>query len=136
MRFLSKLFNKKNKRHKKICCDEEAYLMKFLEFLISEYGFRFSKKDLGNAVDENGKLWFYGPYNCYYFYNENICINILNLAQRQDWYIYITKDVLSDQNQIEKGTEIPSKYCYNLELLATEIKNEIETHNTIFGFKI
>ncbi len=136
MGFLSKLFKKKDKRPNQICCDKEAYLMKFLDFLISEYGFKFSKKELGNLVDENGKLWFYGPYNCYYFYNENTCINILNLVQRQDWNIYITKDVLSDQNQINKGTEISSKYCYDLKLFASVIKHEIETHNTIFGFKI
>lgn len=136
MGFFSKFFNKKEKKSNEICCDQEARLMKFLDFLISEYGFKFSKKELGNMVDENGKLVFYGPYNCYYFYNENVCINILNLVQRQDWFIYITKDVSFDQNKINKGLEIPNKYCYNLKLFASLIKNELERSNTICGFNI
>lgn len=119
-----------------ISCDEEKYLMKYLSFLLTEYNFKFDKLYLGDMVDENGKLWFYGPYNCYYFYNGNICINFLNLVQKGDWYIYITKDMLSDQNQIVKGKQVPTEYCYDLSLFVTEIKDELKYNKTIFAINI
>ncbi len=119
-----------------ICCDEEQKLMKFFSFLLTEYNFKFDKLELGNMIDDNGKLWFYGPYNCYYFYNDVICINFLNLVQRQDWNVYITSNVLSNQNLIKKGKEVPSEYCYNWSLLKASIRNELKEQKTIFGVNI
>ena len=59
-----------NRRAKEICCDEEKNLMKYFSFLLTEYGFRFDKLELGdngiavvtrgeqNAVfDINSKNW-------------------------------------------------------------------------------
>ena len=46
-------------------------------FLIFDYGFNFSKVNLGNMTDDEGKLIFYGPLVCYSFSNENICINFM-----------------------------------------------------------
>ena len=118
---------------KKISCDETRHIMKHFSFLIKEYGFKFDKIELGDLRDENGKLWFYGPFNCYSFYNDYICINFMNLVQRQDWYITITKELSKDQIYIKKGQPVDDKYCYNWSLLSTTIKNEIENNKSIFG---
>lgn len=98
---------------KKISCDETRHIMKHFSFLIKEYGFKFDKIELGDLRDENGKLWFYRPFNCYSFFNDNLCINFMNLVQRQDWYITITKEPSSDQIYLKKGQSIEDRYCYN-----------------------
>ena len=124
------------RKSNELCQDEEPMLMKYFGFLLTEYNFKFDKLDLGNMVDENGKLIFYAPYNCYYFYNDKVCLNFLNLVQRQDWSVYITKDVFSDQISIKKGKALPSDLCYNFPLLALAIKDELLNHNSIYGFDI
>ena len=124
------------RRSNEICCDEEKELMKYFTFLLTEYGFRFDKLELGDLVDENGKRWFYGPYNCYYFYNDKVCVNFLHLVQRQDWDIYVTDAVLSDQNLIKKGKAVPGELCYNWSLLASTIKKELVESQTILGIGI
>ena len=60
----------------------------------------------------------------------------MNLVQRQDWYITITKEFSNNQTYISKGQQIDSKYYYNWELLASVIKNDIEENNEIFGNSI
>ena len=125
-----------NRKSNEICCDEEKKLMKYFTFLLTGYNFKFDKLELGDLVDENGKRWFYGPYNCYYFYNGKVCINFMNLVQRQDWSIYITHEVLSDQNLIKKGKEVPGELCYDWHLFASLIKEELVKNNSIFGNKI
>ncbi len=114
-----------NRQSHKICCDEEKRLMKHFSFLLTEYNFKFDKLELGDMVDETGRRWFYGPYNCYYFYNDKVCINFMNLVQKQDWCVYITKEVLSDQNLINKGEKVPGELCYNWPLFALVIKEEL-----------
>lgn len=125
-----------NRETNEICCDEEKRLMKYFSFLLTEYQFKFDKLELGDMVDENGKLWFYGPYNCYYFYNDKVCINFMNLVQRQDWNVYITHEVFSDQNLIKKGEAVPGELCYNWLLLASVIKEELVKNNSIFGIQL
>lgn len=125
-----------NRHSNEICCDEEINLMKYFTFLLTDYKFKFDKLELGDMVDENGKRWFYGPYNCYYFYNEKVCINFMNLVQRQDWNVYITNEVLSNQNLIKKGKEVPGMLCYNWSLFASTIKEELANSQSIFGIKI
>ena len=98
--------------------------------------FRFDKLELGDMVDETGKRWFYGPYNCYYFYNDKLCINFMNLVQRHDWCIYITKEVLDDQNLISKGKEVPQELWYNWRKLASVIKEELAKSNSLFGVPV
>ena len=110
--------------------------MKYFSFLLTEYNFRFDKLELGDMVDETGKLWFYGPYNCYYFYNDKVCINFMNLVQRQEWYIYITKEVLDDQNLIKKGKEPPEELWYNWAMFASVIKEELAKSNSLFGIPL
>lgn len=125
-----------NRRSNKICCDKENNLMKYFAFLLTDYKFKFDKLGLGDMVDENGKLIFYGPYNCYYFYNDKMCINFMNLVQRQDWYVYVTENVLLDQNLIKKGIKVPVELCYNWSLLASSIKDEVTKNNSIFGVQL
>ena len=125
-----------NRHSNEICCDKETNLMMYFTFLLTDYKFKFDKLELGDMVDETGKLWFYGPYNCYYFYNDKVCINFVNLVQRQDWNVYITEEVLSDQNLIRKGKKVPTELCYNWSLLASAIKDEAAKSNSIFGINL
>lgn len=124
------------KHSNEICCDEEKKLMKYFTFLLTEYNFKFDKLELGNLVDENGQQLFYGPYNCYYFYNGKICINFMNLVQQQNWDVYITDEVLSNQLLIRKGKKVPANLCYNWSLFASIIKDEVTNSNSIFGIKL
>ena len=125
-----------NRHSNEICCDKETNLMMYFTFLLTDYKFKFDKLELGDMVDETGKRWFYGPYNCYYFYNDKVCINFVNLVQRQDWDVYITEKVLSDQNLIRKGKKVPTELCYNWSLLASAIKDEAANSNSIFGINL
>ena len=63
-------------------------------------------------------------------------MNFMNLVQRQDWNVYVTNAVLSDQNLIKKGKEVPGELCYNWSLLASTIKKELAESQTILGIKI
>ena len=60
----------------------------------------------------------------------------MNLVQRQDWYIMITKEPSSDQIYLKKGQSIEDRYCYNWDLLSSVIKNDIKQFKTIFGNSI
>ena len=119
-----------------LCCDKETYLMQHFSFLLTEYGFQFQKRDLGDMIDENGKLWCYGPYNCYCFFTDTVCINFLNLVQRQDWSVYITKELLMDQNLIHKGVKVPGDLCYHPSSLASVIKEELARSSSVFSISI
>ena len=124
---------KKYLKDNSIGFNQEIELRKFFDFLIFDYGFKFSKVNLGNLTDDEGKLIFYGPLVCYSLSNENICINFMYLFQRQDWYIRITKELSDDQIYIRKGQKVEEKYCYNFGLLAAVIKSDIVQNNEIFG---
>lgn len=109
--------------------DREKDLMKNFSFLLTEYDFKFEKHEFGDKVDESGKLWFHGPFNGYYFYNDKVCINFMHLVQREDWYIYITKEVLADQNLIQRGEKVPETLWYDWPLLASVIKEKLDANN-------
>ena len=114
----------------------EELLLSLFDFLLNTYGFSYSKEELGNAVDKSGNFIFHGPLNAYQFYNENLCINILHLVQRDDYNVYITDTKSADQVFIKNGTEIPSELAYNLPSLADEVKqavlNRLEWHGYRF----
>lgn len=93
---------------------------------------RSQKIDLGDLVDKNGKLWFYGPLNAYQLYNDNLCINIVNLVQRGDFDIYITEKPSADQHYIFDGLHLPSQMAYDLPLFASQIRKELSSNRTIF----
>ena len=111
---------------------EEQVLLLF-DFLLNTYGFSYSKEELGNAVDKSGKFIFYGPLNAYQFYNENLCINILHLVQRDDYNVYITDKKSDNQVFIRNGTEIPSELAYHLPLFAEEVKKAVTNHSELYG---
>ena len=110
----------------------ELRIKELFRFLLDDYDFSFAKVALGNLVDENGKLIFYGPLNAYQIYNDNLCINIVNLVQRGDYDIYITENQSVDQHYIFNGLSLPSHLAYDLSLFASQIKTEILKSRTIF----
>ena len=113
----------------------EERLLSLFDFLLNTYAFSYSKEELGNAIDKSGKFVFYGPLNAYQFYNENLCINILHLVQRDDYSVYITNKKSADQLFIINGNEIPSDLAYNLPLLAEEFKKAVTNHNVLYGYR-
>lgn len=114
----------------------EQRLLEMFGFLINDYGFLFSKESLGNLVDDNGKLVFYGPLNAYQFYNKNVCINILHLVQIDDYYVYITNEKTKDQIYIRSGTIVPSNLAYDLQAFSRLVKESVMNQTELFGHKI
>lgn len=113
----------------------EERLLALFDFLLKEHGFVYSKEELGDAVDKNGKFSFCGPLNAYQFHNDNICISILHLEQRDDYNVYITDRQSSDQVYLLNGTEVPSRLAYDLPALAEEIKDAL-ARRELFGHPI
>ncbi len=111
----------------------EIEIRTLFQFLIDDYGFTFAKTDLGNLVDKSGKLIFYGPLYAYQLYNNNLCINIVNLVQRGDYDIYITEKHSNDQQYIFDGLQLASYLAYHRQEFANEIKAELLNTRTIFG---
>ena len=72
----------------------------------------------------------------YHIYNDNVCINILFLVQREDYSIFITDSYKKDQVYIRKGTMIPWRLAYDLPAFADEIKLSVEKYREIYGRKI
>ena len=114
----------------------EKTLKSLFDFLLNDYGFHFAKGDLGNAVDKSGKFFFYGPLNAYYIYNKNVCINVLYLVQRQDYYIYITDTHKEDQIYIKNGIAVSDDLAYDLKRFADEVKHGVVNCGEIYGRKI
>lgn len=106
-------------------------------FLLDDYGFSFAKSELGNDVDKEGNFFFYGPLNAYYIYNNDLCINMLYLSQRQELTVYITDECKEDQVYIIHGQMIPEHlYAYGFSSLAAEIKAQLNSQGMIFGREI
>ena len=105
-------------------------------YLVNDYNFSFAKKDIGNAVDKDGKFFFYGPVICYQFFNDKVCINILNLVQRQDFDIYITQEHELDQKSIRNGICGSDYHAYHFLCFACDVRQSIETNGEIYGVKI
>ena len=114
----------------------EAEIKELFDFLLSNYGFKFVKNDLGDMVYENGNRVFYGPYYAYQIYNDKLCINIMHLEQRDDKEIYITEKYSDDQNYIRKGLQISSYLAYDLKAVAVQIKSEASNNKTVCGISL
>ena len=113
----------------------EERLLSLFDFLLNTYGFSYSKEELGNAVDKSGNFIFYGPLNAYQFYNENLCINVLHLVQRDDYNVYITDIKSTDQDFIINGIQVSSELAYNLPLFAEEVKKAVTNHSVLCGYR-
>lgn len=111
-------------------------IRELFSFLIEDYGFSFVAEDLGDAVDRDGKFFFYGPLKAYCIYNESVCINILYLEQRQDYEIFITDSYKSDQVYIRNGARIDDFFAYHLDRYADELRSSIAECGEICGRKI
>ncbi len=121
---------------RKISCDQSLLLLEHFAFLVKDFGFNFDKVELGDYKSKVGKLYFYGPYNCYSFYIEGLSINFLNLVQRGDWDITITDTFMKDQNFLNEGMRIDQNLIYDWNHLAILLKREIIEKNEVFGKKI
>ena len=129
MRWIKKLFEPSPDKM-------EAEIKELFDFLLSNYGFKFVKIDLGDMVNENGKRVFYGPYYAYQIYNGKLCINILHLVQCDDKEIYLTEKYSDDQNYIRKGLQISSYLAYDLKAFAAQIKSEASNNKTVCGISL
>ena len=114
----------------------EAQLLELFDFLLREHGFGYSKAELGNAVDENGKFIFYGPLTAYQFYSERVCMTVTHLVQRDDFCVYITERKSTDQVYLQKGTVVPSRLAYSFPALAAEVRDSVTECGTLFGHPI
>ena len=111
----------------------EEEIKELFDFLFDDYGFQYVKIDLGNLVNRKGEIVFYGPLDAYQVYNDNLCINIVRLVQRNDYDIYITEKHSNDQHYIFNGMHLPTRFAYDLSSFANHIKSELSIGNTIFG---
>ena len=114
----------------------ETQLLELFDFLLSEHGFVYSKAELGNAVDENGKFVFYGPLTAYQFCSERVCMTITHLVQRDDFCVYITERKSTDQVYLQQGTPVPSRLAYDFPALAAEIRDSVTARRELFGHPI
>lgn len=114
----------------------EKSLKEKLGFLCTDYNFNFTSFEFEKLLDENGRFWFYGPVYVYCFYRDNICINIVELVQRQDLWIKITDECRKDIRYIEGGLADKKNNIYNLEQYAAALRSEASTKRTIYGIKI
>ena len=114
----------------------EFKIREVFRFLLDDYDFSFVKTDLGNLVDENDKIIFCGPLDVYQLYNDNLCINIVILVQRNDRDVYITEKQSANQHYIFDGMHLQSNLAYDLPLLASQIKSELLSSKTVFGKSI
>lgn len=114
----------------------EEVIKELFRFLLDDYGFYFAKSSLGDAVDQNGEFFFYGPLDAYCIYNERLCINVLYLVQRQEYDIYITDAYKADQIYIRNGIQVSNCQAYDLSSFAAEVKNSVVNSGEIYGCKM
>lgn len=124
--FFDRLFSRRD--------ETEELLMQQFGFLIDVYGFHYCKTDLGNYVDENGKLLFYGPYTAYSFYSDSICLNILYLEQREDYNVTITNTYQADAKYLQNGTPVSDYYAYHLDEFADRIREAMMHNEALSAF--
>lgn len=113
--------------------DDQESLQNLLWFLFNEYDFKFAKNNLGNAVNKNGKFFYYGPVYSYSIYNSDVCINILHLVQRDEYQLFITDEYRVDQVYIRNGVEETSFYAGDFLIISKYIKQSINSSSTVFG---
>ena len=129
----ARLLNLQNLAHGKIDLNQETVSnIDYLDYILSQ---ELELRRQAAIKRHTNASRFYGPLNAYQFYNENLCINILHLVQRDDYSVYITNKKSADQLFIINGNEIPSDLAYNLPLLAEEFKKAVTNHNVLYGYR-
>ena len=104
----------------------EERILSLFGILTGTYGFQYSRTDLGNYTDRNGKLLFYGPYFAYSFYNAHFCLNILYLEQRDEYSVTVTQDFCPDGKYMEAGTAVSDYYACHLASLAAAVRAALD----------
>lgn len=112
--------------------------MKYLGFLVSDYNFKFSFQSFPEY------LGFYGPVDCYSFYNDNGCFTLHNIVQRGDWGLFISPQFSNNQYEL-LVKEIPQKEYIKrsyytasgwLKEFSKIISDEIKSNNSLFSIEI
>lgn len=111
----------------------ESLLKEKLRFLYSDYRFQFKLFEFDKLLDEDGEFLFYGPVYAYCFYRENICINIVELVQRQDLWVKITPSCVEDISYIERGKPDLANNIYDLDRYAEALQREAREKGSIYG---
>lgn len=143
---------KKHDKYQDWGWDLVGLFQEHFSFLLLNYGFKFVYKEFGNAVDANGKFYFYGPMNAYSFYNENGCFTFFNLVQRKEWDAYKVDKYVDDQSELKKGVNLldgfypleqelhtglvyagDESYIKNISIL---IRKKIEVSHEIYGISV
>ena len=114
---------------------EQAILEQF-GFLIDSYGFQYRHTNLGDWLDRNGKFFFSGPLYVYQFYTEKVCLNLLYLVQRDEYYGYLTEKQRNDQLYIRKGKDILEPFGYELPSLAQAVEESLRVENKLLDHSI
>ncbi len=115
---MNKMFSRKD--------ETEERIKQLFGFLTEEYGFQYSRTDLGNYTDRNGKLLFYGPYIAYSFYNSHFCLNILYLEQREEYSVTVTQAFRPDGKYMEAGSAVSDYYACHLASLAAAVRAALD----------
>jgi len=111
----------------------EIKIKELFRFLFDQYGFSYTKADLGDLCGKDGKLLFYGPLYAYQMFCDILCINVVYLVQRGDFDIYLTAKPSAKQQYIFDGIRLPSELAYDLPRFASEIRSELLRSGTIYG---
>lgn len=113
-------------------------IMKYLGFLVSDYNLEFSFQSFPEYIG------FYGPIDCYSFYNDNGCFTLHNVVQRGEWGVFISQKFSTNQYEL-LGKEIPQKEYKKRSYYTTSgwlkefsqiILNEVKLNSSLFSIKI
>lgn len=72
-------------------------IKEIFRFMLIEYGFKYKHNTFKTAVNKNNKFWFYGPVEAYSFYNEEGCLTIFRLVQRDEWNLSVSRKYSNEQ---------------------------------------
>lgn len=113
-------------------------ITKHLGFLVSKYKMNYLFQSFPKF------LGFYGPSDCYSFYNDNGCFTIHNLAQRGEWGLFIAPKFSYNQDNLLRQ-EINQRLYFDgnyftdsswLNALSNTIIRDIKLNNSLFSIKL
>lgn len=117
---------------------KKKLILKHLGFLVENYNMKFVFLSFPKFMG------FYGPSDCYCFYNDNGCFTIHNLVQRGEWGLFNSPKFSNYQHEL-LFKEISQRPYFNrsyytasgwLKELAKVISNEIKLKNSFFSIKV
>ena len=113
-------------------------ILKYLGFLVSEYGMEFQFQTFPAFKG------FYGPIDTYSFYNKNGCFTLHNIVQRGEWGWFVSQQFSDDQyallqreiNQTSYVKHIHLTFSGILKELSIAIRDQIQKTGYCFGIKV